>query len=62
MMTVWPHEAAYTVTHSRELNMKPKVYIETFVSYLTSRPSRDVVIAGYQQTARDWWRDAADRF
>ena len=36
--------------------MKPKVYIETsIISYLTSRPSRDVVIAGRQQTAREWW-------
>ncbi len=43
--------------------MKPKVYIETtIISYLTAWPSRDVVIAGYQQTTRDWWRDAADRF
>ena len=36
--------------------MKAKVYIETSViSYLTSRPSQDVVIAGHQQTTRDWW-------
>lgn len=43
--------------------MNPKAYIETtIVSYLTARPSRDVVIAGYQQTTRDWWRNAADRF
>ena len=43
--------------------MKPKVYIETtVVSYLTAWPSRDVVIAGYQQTTRDWWRNAADQF
>lgn len=43
--------------------MKQKAYIETtVVSYLTAWPSRDVVIAGYQQTTREWWRDAADRF
>lgn len=43
--------------------MKSKVYIETtVVSYLTAWPSRDVVIAGYQQTTREWWRDAASRF
>jgi len=36
--------------------MKAKVYIETSViSYLTSRPSQDIVIAGHQQTTRDWW-------
>lgn len=33
-----------------------RVYIETtFVSYLTARPSRDVVVAGHQQTTHDWW-------
>ena len=43
--------------------MKPKAYIETsLVSYLTAWPARDVVIAGRQQTTRDWWADAPDRF
>ncbi len=43
--------------------MKPKVYIETSViSYLTARPSRDVVIAAYQEITREWWRDAQARF
>ena len=41
--------------------MKPKVYIETSVlSYLTSRPSRDVTVAGNQATTRDWWERRAD--
>jgi len=36
--------------------VKPKVYIETtVVSYLTSRPSRDLVVAAHQQITRDWW-------
>ncbi|MEX1095851.1 MAG: type II toxin-antitoxin system VapC family toxin [Planctomycetales bacterium] len=36
--------------------MPQRVYIETtFVSYLTARPSRDVVIAGHQQTTHEWW-------
>jgi predicted nucleic acid-binding protein len=41
--------------------VKPKVYIETSVlSYLTSRPSRDTVIAGNQTTTRDWWERRGD--
>ena len=33
------------------------VYVETsIVSYLTSRQSRDVVLAAHQQLTRRWWR------
>lgn len=43
--------------------MNPAAYIETsVVSYLTARPSRDVVVAAYQEVTREWWRDAAARF
>ena len=32
------------------------VYLETtIVSYLVSRPSRDLIVAGHQQLTRDWW-------
>lgn len=34
------------------------VYIETSViSYLTSRPSRDLIIAAHQQITADWWEN-----
>ncbi|MBN2496604.1 MAG: type II toxin-antitoxin system VapC family toxin [Deltaproteobacteria bacterium] len=35
---------------------KPAVYLETgVVGYATSRPSRDLVVAGHQQVTRDWF-------
>ena len=43
--------------------MKPAVYIESSViSYLASRPSRDVVVAGRQAISHDWWENHRHRF
>ncbi len=47
------------------MSTKPKTYIETsVVSYLTARPSRDLVRAAHQQVTRDWWaeRETFDLF
>jgi len=43
--------------------MKESVYIETtVVSYLTSRPSRDVIIAAHQELTRQWWEIRSSAF
>lgn len=43
--------------------MKPTVYVETtIIGYLTSRPREDPIVSGHQNTTRDWWQTAADRF
>lgn len=43
--------------------MKPSVYIETtIISYLAARSSRDVIVAGQQQTTRMWWEDRSSQF
>nr|VFK79262.1 MAG: hypothetical protein BECKSD772D_GA0070982_104216 [Candidatus Kentron sp. SD] len=41
--------------------MKQRVYIETSIPiYLTAWRSRDVVLAGNQETTREWWDRRGD--
>jgi predicted nucleic acid-binding protein len=39
------------------------VYLETsFISYLVARPSRDLIVAGHQQTTHEWWDNRRGQF
>ena len=39
------------------------VYIETtIISYLTSRPSRDLLVSAHQQTTDQWWTNRRHEF
>lgn len=42
---------------------KPSVYLEmTIVSYLTARPSRDIIILARQELTRQWWEQERRRY
>ena len=39
------------------------VYLETtFISYLVSHPSRDLLVAAHQQTTHEWWTNRRQGF
>jgi predicted nucleic acid-binding protein len=43
--------------------MKPSVYVETSViSYLASRPARDLIVVAHQELTREWWEERSGRF
>lgn len=43
--------------------MKLRVYVETSViSYLTARPSRDLVMAAHQEVTHEWWQNRRPAF
>jgi hypothetical protein len=43
--------------------MKPKIYLETtIVSYLTAKPSRDLIVAAHQQITQEWWESRLQNF
>ncbi len=43
--------------------MKPKVYIETsFLSFLTARPTRDVVMSAMIKQSKEWWDSERGNF
>ncbi len=45
------------------MSEKPTVYIETTIpSFLTARPSNNLVIAGKQEVTRQWWEKRKEKY
>ncbi|OPY67782.1 MAG: hypothetical protein A4E57_02101 [Syntrophorhabdaceae bacterium PtaU1.Bin034] len=43
--------------------MKKRIYVETtVVSYLTARPSRDIMVAGHQDATREIWSELSGKY
>ena len=43
--------------------MKKRVYVDTsIISYLTARPSRNILAAAWQQVTEEWWDTQKHRF
>ena len=43
--------------------MKPTVYIETTIpSFLTARPSNNLIVAGKQEVTRQWWEMRREKY
>lgn len=43
--------------------MNQKIYIETtIISYLTARPSRDLIVVAHQQITQEWWETRREFF
>jgi predicted nucleic acid-binding protein len=46
------------IVRAQQKMPRPSVYIETtVVSYVTARPSRDLIVAAHQQVTREWWEN-----
>jgi predicted nucleic acid-binding protein len=42
---------------------KKTIYLETsFISYLTNRHSRDLIVAAHQQVTRTWWEEKRENY
>jgi len=60
-----PHDLFQEIDQGLEdmKSQKKTVYIETsIVSYLTARPSSDLLAAAWQKATLDWWETQRDRF